>query len=105
MLIKCFPILQVKWQGTVSWMPRLMQKGAYEAVVSNTLKQERGQFFTPRNIARLMVEMMDPGEEHYVLDPACGGGFLVMVLDHVRKKTAREYSNQVLCAELAELII
>ena len=64
---------------------------AYEAVVSNTLKQERGQFFTPRNIVRLMVEMMDPGENDYVLDPACGsGGFLVMVLDHVRKKIAKE---------------
>ncbi len=64
---------------------------AYEAVVSNTLKQERGQFFTPRNIVRLMVEIMDPGENDYVLDPACGsGGFLVMVLDHVRKKIAKE---------------
>ncbi|MCK8603799.1 N-6 DNA methylase [Syntrophobacteraceae bacterium DRH4] len=63
---------------------------AYEAIVSNTLKQERGQFFTPRNIVRLMVQMMDPAEKHYVLDPACGsGGFLVMVLDHVRRKIAR----------------
>ena len=33
---------------------------AYETIVSNTLKQERGQFFTPRNIVRAMVEMMDP---------------------------------------------
>ena len=64
---------------------------AYESIVSNTLKQERGQFFTPRNIIRLMVEMMDPGEEHSILDPACGsGGFLVMVLDHVRQKISQE---------------
>jgi len=64
---------------------------AYEAIVSNTLKQERGQFFTPRNIVRLMVEMMSPGEKHFVLDPACGsGGFLVMVLDHVRRKIAHD---------------
>lgn len=62
---------------------------AYETIVSNTLKQERGQFFTPRNIVRLMVDMMDPDPSHRVLDPACGsGGFLVMVLDHVRKKIA-----------------
>jgi type I restriction enzyme M protein len=63
---------------------------AYETIVSNTLKQEAGQFFTPRNIVRCMVEMLDPDEHQRVLDPACGsGGFLVMVLDHVRKKIAK----------------
>ena len=63
---------------------------AYETIVSNTLKQEAGQFFTPRNIIKCMVEMLDPDEDTRVLDPACGsGGFLVMVLDHVRRKIAR----------------
>jgi type I restriction enzyme M protein len=62
---------------------------AYETIVSDTLKKEDGQFFTPRNIIRCMVEMLDPQENQRVLDPACGsGGFLVMVLDHVRKKIA-----------------
>lgn len=62
---------------------------AYETIVSNTLKQEAGQFFTPRNAIRCMVEMMDPDETMRVLDPACGsGGFLVGVLDHVRRKIA-----------------
>lgn len=64
---------------------------AYETIVSNTLKQEAGQFFTPRNIIKAMVEMLDPKENHRVLDPACGsGGFLVMVLDHVRKQITQE---------------
>ena len=63
---------------------------AYETIVSNTLKQEAGQFFTPRNIIKCMVEMLDPDQNTRVLDPACGsGGFLVMVLDHVRKKITR----------------
>ncbi len=63
---------------------------AYETIVSNTLKQEAGQFFTPRNIIKCMVEMLDPNEDTRVLDPACGsGGFLVMVLDHVRRKITR----------------
>lgn len=76
---------------------------AYEAVVSNTLKQERGQFFTPRNIIRLMVEMLDPNENSYVLDPACGsGGFLVMVLDHVRKKIAKSLYPEESGALLAD---
>lgn len=68
---------------------------AYETIVSNTLKQEAGQFFTPRNIIKCMVEMMDPDQNTRVLDPACGsGGFLVMVLDHVRKKITKNlYPN------------
>ena len=64
---------------------------AYETIVSNTLKQAQGQFFTPRNVIRCMVEMMDPTENMRVLDPACGsGGFLTVVLDHVRKKITEE---------------
>ncbi len=64
---------------------------AYETIVSNTLKQEAGQFFTPRNIVKCMVEMLDPKENDRVLDPACGsGGFLVMVLDHVRQQITKE---------------
>lgn len=64
---------------------------AYETIVSNTLKQEAGQFFTPRNIVKAMVEMLNPTAKHRVLDPACGsGGFIVMVLDHVRKQIAQE---------------
>lgn len=63
---------------------------AYETIVSNTLKQESGQFFTPRNIIKCMVEILDPDQNCRVLDPACGsGGFLVMVLDHVRRKIAK----------------
>lgn len=63
---------------------------AYETIVSNTLKQEAGQFFTPRNIVKCMVEMLDPDESQRVLDPACGsGGFLVTVLDYVRKKITK----------------
>lgn len=76
---------------------------AYETIVSNTLKQEAGQFFTPRNIIKAMVEMMNPTENTRVLDPACGsGGFLVMVLDHVRKQIAEklypEITDEILLA-------
>jgi type I restriction enzyme M protein len=64
---------------------------AYETIVSNTLKQEAGQFFTPRNIVKAMVEMLNPKETDRILDPCCGsGGFLVMALDHVRKQIAQE---------------
>lgn len=64
---------------------------AYETIVSNTLKQEAGQFFTPRNVIKCMVDILNPTENSRVLDPACGsGGFLVMVLDKVRHQITKE---------------
>ena len=60
---------------------------AYEAITSTTLKRERGQFFTPRNVIRMMVEMVDPQPGERILDPACGsGGFLVVALAHHRAR-------------------
>jgi type I restriction enzyme M protein len=60
---------------------------AYEAITSTTLKRERGQFFTPRNVIRMMIEMVDPQPDKLILDPACGsGGFLVVALAHHRRR-------------------
>lgn len=74
---------------------------AYETIVSNTLKQEAGQFFTPRNVIKCMVEIMNPSRECRVLDPACGsGGFLVMVLDHVRRQIAHNMFSDKTEAEI-----
>jgi len=57
---------------------------AYEEVVGSNLRGDRGEFFTPRNVCRMMVEMVDPTEDDVVLDPACGtGGFLVTAMNHV----------------------
>lgn len=64
---------------------------AYEAITSTTMKRERGQFFTPRNVIRMMVDIVDPQPGKKILDPACGsGGFLVVALTHVRKAFLRE---------------
>jgi type I restriction enzyme M protein len=59
---------------------------AYEAITSTTLKRERGQFFTPRNVIRMMVDMVNPEPGKKLLDPACGsGGFLVVALSSFRR--------------------
>lgn len=60
---------------------------AYEEIVGSNLRGDRGEFFTPRNICRMAVAMLDPSEKHIVLDPACGtGGFLITSMNHVIEK-------------------
>lgn len=56
---------------------------AYEEIVGNNSRGERGEFFTPRNLCKLAVEMcrLILGDEKFrrvrLLDPSCGtGGFL-----------------------------
>lgn len=64
---------------------------AFEAITSHTLKQKKGQFFTPRNVIRMMVDMVDPQPGKRVLDPACGsGGFLIVALNHARRRALAE---------------
>jgi type I restriction enzyme M protein len=45
-----------------------------------------GQFFTPREIIRAMVRVVDPKLGETVYDPGCGtGGFLVQTYEHIRR--------------------
>ncbi len=57
---------------------------AYEVIVGSNLRGDRGEFFTPRDVVRMAVEMLDPQEDEIALDPACGsGGFLTVILNKV----------------------
>jgi type I restriction enzyme M protein len=60
---------------------------AFEVFMGPALRGEEGQFFTPRNVVRMMVDILDPDIDEMIIDPACGsGGFLIVALDHVWKK-------------------
>ncbi len=51
---------------------------AFEIFVSKILKDEGGQFFTPPNVIKFMVNYLNPECESKIIDPACGhGGFLL----------------------------
>jgi type I restriction enzyme M protein len=57
---------------------------AYEEIVGDNLRGDRGEFFTPRNVCRMAVAMLDPHEDDMIVDPACGtGGFLITAMNHV----------------------
>lgn len=71
---------------------------AYEELVGANLRGDRGEFFTPRNITHMTVDMIVPKADEKVLDPACGtGGFLVIamnkVVEQLKKQMAKEFGK------------
>jgi len=70
---------------------------AYEEIVGANLRGDRGEFFTPRNVCLLAVEMLFSTVPHQawkelkIIDPACGtGGFLIAILNYVKAKFYEE---------------
>ena len=60
---------------------------AFETFIGGALKGGQGQFFTPRNVIKMMIDILDIKEDETVLDPTCGtGGFLVEALRSVWEK-------------------
>ncbi len=64
---------------------------AFEVFIGPALRGGEGQFFTPRNIVKMVVDILDPEPNQSIIDPACGsGGFLIVALEHVWKKLEEE---------------
>ena len=64
---------------------------AFEIFIGPSLKGGQGQFFTPRNVVKMIVDMVDPGVNDKIIDPACGsGGFLVESLRYVWNKVEQQ---------------
>lgn len=63
---------------------------AYETIVGPTLEGVKGEFFTPRNVVKMTVKMLDPNPGDRILDPACGtGGFIVVAFNYASEKIRR----------------
>ncbi|MFD3451727.1 N-6 DNA methylase [Streptomyces sp. NPDC058691] len=75
---------------------------AYQELVGDNLRGDRGQYFTPTGAVKLMVNILDPKENETVFDPCCGtGGFLRETLYHLQEQwkpkngtfTSQEYAD------------
>lgn len=65
--------------------------GAYEGLLLSMGEKNNdgGQFYTPREVVRAMVRVVDPGVGEKVYDPCCGtGGFLAQAYEHMRSAQA-----------------
>ncbi|MBS0894948.1 SAM-dependent DNA methyltransferase [Tatumella sp. JGM130] len=62
---------------------------AYEYLIkrfADKANKKAGEFYTPRTIVRLMVNILDPQTGESVYDPACGtGGMLLETIHHVKE--------------------
>ena len=64
---------------------------AFEVFIGPALRGAEGQFFTPRNVVQMIVEIIDPKPGETIIDPASGsGGFLISALEHVWKHVDAE---------------
>lgn len=54
---------------------------------SVTVGNDLGEYFTPRHIVKLIVDLVDPAYMEKVYDPCCGtGGFLIEAFRHISRK-------------------
>lgn len=70
--------------------------GAYEYLLkrfSDGSGTRAGQFFTPREVVELIVEILDPHDYESVYDPTCGsGGMLIASAGFLKARGKRGYS-------------
>jgi type I restriction enzyme M protein len=62
---------------------------SYEYLIkkfADATNKKAGEFYTPRSVVRLMVNILDPKEGETIYDPACGtGGMLLEAVHHVKE--------------------
>jgi len=69
---------------------------AFEEFMGGFFKGDFGQYFTPRELIAFCVQMLDPGADELIIDPACGsGGFLLYALDHIRTQADAAYPQHM----------
>ncbi len=78
--------------GNEQWMTldADVKGDAYEGLLEKNAadtKSGAGQYFTPRALISAMVDVMQPGPDMRICDPACGtGGFFLAAFDHIMRR-------------------
>ena len=67
---------------------------AFETFMGSFFRGNFGQYFTPREIVKFIVNVLPIDHDKKVLDTSCGsGGFLLYALNKVREKATEYYPN------------
>ena len=67
---------------------------AFETFMGSFFRGNFGQYFTPREIVKFIVDVLPIEHDSKVLDTSCGsGGFLLYALNKIRNKATELYPN------------
>ncbi|MEM3637077.1 MAG: class I SAM-dependent DNA methyltransferase [Conexivisphaerales archaeon] len=59
-------------------------------------KAKEGEIYTPREVIKLLVGILDPKPEESVYDPACGsGGMLIQSYKHIENRLGKEEADKL----------
>lgn len=59
-------------------------------------KAKEGEIYTPREVIKLLIEILDPKPMESVYDPACGsGGMLISAFKHIEEKCGFEEAQKL----------
>jgi type I restriction enzyme M protein len=59
-------------------------------------KAKEGEIYTPREVIKLLIEILDPKPMEHVYDPAAGsGGMLISAYKHVEEKLGKDEAGKV----------
>ena len=86
-------------QGAISDQHLFPLSGAYEGLLLSMGEKNNdgGQFFTPREVVRAMVRVVNPQVGETVYDPCCGtGGFLAQAYEQMRSALPPEATGGAL---------
>jgi type I restriction enzyme M protein len=63
---------------------------AYEYLIkkfADLTNKKAGEFYTPRSVVKMLINILDPQQGETVYDPACGtGGMLIEIVQHVKDR-------------------
>lgn len=70
---------------------------AYQSFLSKAMRGPSGQYFTPREVVRPIVQMISPEENERIIDPCCGtGGFLIYCSQYLRETHRKGETNPII---------
>jgi type I restriction enzyme M protein len=90
-----FMIVELLQSYTFYHSPYDVKGEAYQAFLSKLMRDELGQYFTPREVVKPTVEILSPKDDEKIIDPCCGtGGFLIYAYKYIRNQIKTSYKDE-----------